>query len=57
MSFLQYLSKIGVHIGTTISVLDKVEFDGSLEIEIDGKKKAFISRDAAENILVNDTAI
>lgn len=51
-SFLQYLSKIGVYIGANISVLDKVDFDGSLEIMIDGKKKVFISRDAAQNLLV-----
>jgi DtxR family transcriptional regulator, Mn-dependent transcriptional regulator len=51
-SFLQYLSKIGVYIGANIMVLDKLEFDGSLEIMIDGKNKVFISRDAAENLLV-----
>ena len=53
-SFLQYLSKIGVYIGATILILDKVEFDGSLEVLIDGKKKVFISRDAGENILVTE---
>jgi DtxR family transcriptional regulator, Mn-dependent transcriptional regulator len=51
-AFLQYLSKIGVYIGAGIVVLEKVEFDGSLEVMID-KKKVFISRDAAENILVS----
>ena len=51
-SFLQYLSKIGVYIGANIMVLDKLEFDGSSEIMIDGKNKVFISRDAAENLLV-----
>lgn len=53
-SFLQYLSKIGVYIGATVSVVEKVEFDGSLEIIIDGKKKVFISRDAAQNLLVTE---
>jgi DtxR family transcriptional regulator, Mn-dependent transcriptional regulator len=53
-SFLQYLSKIGVYIGAMIVVLEKVEFDGSLEILIDGKKKVFISRDAAQNLLVTE---
>ncbi len=51
-SFLQYLSKIGIYIGASISVLEKVEFDGSVEVLIDGKKKAFTSRDAAMNLLV-----
>ena len=51
-AFLQYLSKIGVYIGAGITIIDKIEFDGSLEVQIDGKKKVFISRDAAENLLV-----
>jgi DtxR family transcriptional regulator, Mn-dependent transcriptional regulator len=51
-SYLQYLSKIGVYIGASIVILEKVEFDGSLEIMIDNKKKVFISRDAALNLLV-----
>ena len=51
-SFLQYLSKIGVSIGAKISILDKIEFDGSLEVLINNKNKAFISRHAAENLLV-----
>lgn len=53
-AFLQYLSKIGVYIGATIVILEKVEFDGSLEVLIDGKKKAFISREGAENLLANE---
>jgi DtxR family transcriptional regulator, Mn-dependent transcriptional regulator len=51
-SFLQYLSKIGVYIGAKLSILDKAEFDGSVEIMIDGKKKVFISKEASQNILV-----
>jgi DtxR family transcriptional regulator, Mn-dependent transcriptional regulator len=53
-SFLQYLSKIGIYIGATVAILDKVEFDGSLEILIDENKKIFISRDAAENLLITE---
>jgi DtxR family transcriptional regulator, Mn-dependent transcriptional regulator len=53
-SFLQYLSKIGVYIGAGISILDKVEFDGSLEVMIDDRKKAFISHEAAKNLLVTE---
>jgi len=51
-SFLQYLSKIGVYIGAHIAILEKTEFDGSVEILIDKKKKAFISKEASQNILV-----
>jgi DtxR family transcriptional regulator, Mn-dependent transcriptional regulator len=53
-SFLQYLSKIGVYIGAKLTILEKTEFDGSLEILIDGSRKVFISRDAAENLLVTE---
>jgi len=51
-SFLQYLSKIGIGIGTILTILDKVDFDGSLEISINNKKRIFISNEASENLLV-----
>ena len=50
--FLKYLSKIGVYIGAKIQILEKTEFDGSVEILIDGKRKVFISKEASQNILV-----
>lgn len=50
-SFLQYLSKIGVQIGSKIDIVGKEEFDGSIEAQINGKK-TFISREVADNILV-----
>lgn len=53
-SFLQYLSKIGVYIGAHVSILERADFDGSVEILIDKKKKAFISKEASQNILVTE---
>ena len=53
-SFLKYITKLGMKLGSKISVVDKTEFDGSREIIIDGKKKAFISRDAADNLIITD---
>jgi DtxR family Mn-dependent transcriptional regulator len=53
-SFLDYLSKIGIYIGATIQILERMEFDGSIEIMIDGKKKVYISKEASENILVTE---
>ncbi|MDW8332078.1 MAG: metal-dependent transcriptional regulator [Cyclobacteriaceae bacterium] len=50
--FLQYLSKIGVYIGATVQVAERNEFDRSVQIVIDGKKKAYLSREASENIMV-----
>lgn len=50
--FLKYLSKIRVKIGTEISVLEKIEYDGSLEIDIDKNGKLMISKNVAENIYI-----
>lgn len=52
--FLQYLSKIGIYIGATIVIVDKIVFDGSLEVVIDHKTRVFISRDAAQNLLTTE---
>ncbi len=51
-AFLKYLDKVGAYIGARIKVLDKVEFDGSMEILVDQKKTLFMSKDVAANILV-----
>ncbi|UII24055.1 metal-dependent transcriptional regulator [Fulvivirga ligni] len=51
-TFLQYVGKIGVYIGAKIRVMEKVEFDGSLEILIDNKRTIFISKEVSENIWI-----
>lgn len=51
-SFLNYLDKIGMKIGTKIKVLDTFEFDGSMEIEADQKKTITISKQVADNLMV-----
>lgn len=51
-SFLQYVDKIGAYIGAKIKVVEKLEFDGSLEILIDNKKTVFISKEVSENIWI-----
>lgn len=53
-SFLQYLDKIGIYLGAKIRIMDKVEFDGSMEIQIDNKKIVFISKEVSENIWVTE---
>jgi hypothetical protein len=37
-----------------VTILERVEFDGSLEVHIDGKSRAFISRDAGDNLMVDE---
>ncbi len=47
--FLQYLDKIGVAIGSSFEIMDKIEYDQSVELRVDGRKM-FISRDVAQNL-------
>ncbi len=51
-AFLRYLDKIGVYIGATLKIIERIEFDGSLEIQIDNRARAFVSKEAALNILL-----
>ena len=50
--FLRYLDKLNISIGCQIFILEKQEFDGSLEIQIDKKNKTFVSKAVAENLMV-----
>jgi DtxR family Mn-dependent transcriptional regulator len=52
-SFLQYLVKLNIGIGTEIQLLEKIIFDQSLVISIDGKEKTTVSQKFGENILVS----
>jgi DtxR family Mn-dependent transcriptional regulator len=52
-SFLQYLVKLNIGIGTQIQLLEKIVFDQSLIITIDGKEKTTVSQKFGENIFVN----
>ncbi|AZQ61988.1 metal-dependent transcriptional regulator [Flammeovirga pectinis] len=51
-SLLQYLDKVGIGIGSEIQVLDKIEFDKSLELKINAREKKIISALVSENILI-----
>lgn len=51
-SFLQYLNKIKVNIGTGLRVLERIDYDSSLEVEIETQKTLMISREVSENIYV-----
>ena len=52
--FLQYIDRLGANLGAKLRVMDKVEFDGSMELLIDGKKHVFISKEVAKNILITE---
>jgi len=52
-TFLQYLDKVGISIGTHMVIEEKTPFDGSMSVMIGGKKRVTLSHDVSENILVN----
>jgi DtxR family transcriptional regulator, Mn-dependent transcriptional regulator len=54
-AFLKYLDKVGAYIGARIKILDKTDFDGSIEILVDQKKNLFMSKEVAANILIQQS--
>jgi DtxR family Mn-dependent transcriptional regulator len=52
-AFQKYLDKSGLHIGCKIQILEKIDFDSSMELKFESKKIT-ISKVVAENILVTD---
>lgn len=50
--FLQHLDKIGIYLGARVKVMDKIEYDKSLEINIENQKIIAVSFAVARNILV-----
>jgi DtxR family Mn-dependent transcriptional regulator len=51
--FLQYLQQLSISIGTTIEVLGKIQFDGSMNIQINSTITTNVSRKFGENLLVD----
>ena len=52
-SFLQYLQKLDIGIGTRIQLIEKITFDNSLVISISGKENTTVSQKFGENILID----
>jgi DtxR family Mn-dependent transcriptional regulator len=51
-AFLQYLSKVGLQLGSQLEVLDKVAFDNSFELRINQERTALISAEVSRNLFV-----
>ena len=51
-SFLKYLDKLNISIGTQVVVLEVNEFDNSIDIKIDNVQR-HVSLDVAKNILIS----
>lgn len=54
--FLKYLDKMEMGIGSRIKILDVIEFDKSMEVLIDEKRKLSISNEVSANILMKEEA-
>ena len=52
VAFLQHLNKINLTLGVMLTVKDKNDYDGSVELELADKKVMYVSKDVAKNILV-----
>lgn len=52
-SFLQYLNKIGISLGSELIVIEQIAYDQSLEIQIENNKQ-IISKEVAKNIYVSN---
>lgn len=53
--FLRYLDRIGISIGSTVRIIEKVAFDGSLELEVEPtNKRIFISKEVSDNLWVTN---
>ena len=50
-SFLQYLDKLNIQLGSNIEVIDKIDFDQSMEVIINNRSVQ-ISATVAKNILI-----
>ena len=48
---LQYLSKLGIGIGTPIEIVERISFDGSLRVRVGGNEQ-FISEKLAQHVSV-----
>lgn len=50
--FLQYLDKVGLRLGSQLKVIDKIDFDNSLEVSIDCQRKQMLSAEVSRNLFV-----
>lgn len=50
--FLQYLDKLGLKPGTNVTLIDRVSFDGSVELQVQEGKKIIVSQEVARNVFI-----
>jgi len=50
--FLNYLTKLGITIGDAVEIEEVVEYDNSIHLTINKKKKIYVSEEVGKNLLV-----
>jgi hypothetical protein len=51
-ALLQHLNKIGIRLGLSFSVSDKIDFDGSMEVAFEDIGKKFLSQKITDQLMV-----
>lgn len=52
--FLNYLDKSGIQLGSKLKVVERITYDGSIEIQNNAKKKLHLSAQVIKNIVVKN---
>ncbi len=53
VSFLKYLEKLGITINSKIKIIEKIAFDNSLTIQVNGELNTHVSLKFAESLMVS----
>jgi len=53
-AFLKYLDRLSIHPGAKIKVVEKIEYDGSMQVELNEGKTIHISKEVCGNLLVTE---
>lgn len=51
--FLQYLDKLGIGLGSSIKISDRLPYDNSLEIILNDERQLLLSNEASKNIFLS----
>lgn len=50
--FLQYLTKLGLELGSKIKIMEKYEYDNSIKIKLNKKKEQILTDKISQNLLI-----
>lgn len=50
--FLQYLTKLGLELGSVVKIIEKYEYDHSIKIKMNKKKEQILTHKISQNLLI-----